>query len=150
MRLKPSLLQLLVIDLFSVPWLLSCGPVYAEWVAVEKDYLSPGLQTVYIDPDTILREKNLVTLWQLTDYKWMQGNVGFGRFGFGPHRFFSTMTQKQFNCENKRLRLLAFTEFSHHMGTGRPADGYIDTDNWLPIEPASINQALWEVACGKQ
>ncbi|MBI3357370.1 MAG: hypothetical protein HY038_11490 [Nitrospirae bacterium] len=116
MRLKPSLLLLLVVGLFCVPWLLSSGPVFARWVAVEKNHLSPGLQTVYVDPGTIRREENLVTLWQLTDHRWMQGNVGFGRFGFGPHRFLSTMTQKQFNCADKRLRLLAFTEFSHHYG----------------------------------
>jgi hypothetical protein len=30
---------------------LSTVPAYAEWVAVEKDYLLPGLQTVYVDPD---------------------------------------------------------------------------------------------------
>jgi hypothetical protein len=36
------------------------------------------------------------------------------------------------------------------MGTGIPADGYVDTGNWIPVEPESINQALWEVACGKE
>ena len=47
---------------FSGSWLLitllflSSLPAYAEWVAVEKDYLLPGLQTVYVDPDTIRRE----------------------------------------------------------------------------------------------
>ena len=123
---------------------LSRGPVYAEWVAIEKNYLLPGLQTVYVDPDTIRREGNLVTLWQLIDFKWMQGN------GRGAHRFLSTKTQKQFDCAEERLRLLAFTEFYGHMGTGIPANGYVDKDNWLPVEPDSINQALWEVACNKQ
>ena len=129
---------------------LSGGPVYAEWVAVEKDYLLPGLQTVYVDPDTIRREGNLVTLWQLIDFKWMQGNAGMGPLGFGPHRFFSTKTHKQIDCAEKRLRLLAFTEFSRHLGTGIAAEGYVDTGNWLPVEPESINQVLWEVACGKE
>ena len=47
---------------FSGSWLLitllflSSIPAYVEWVAVEKDYLQPGLQTVYVDPDTIRRE----------------------------------------------------------------------------------------------
>ena len=95
---------------------LSSGPVYAEWVAVEKDNLSPGLQTAYIDPDTIRRDGNLVTLWQLIDFKRMQGNAGIGRLGFGPHRFLSTKTHKQFDCAEKRLRLLAFTEFSRNYG----------------------------------
>mgnify|MGYP003694083093 CR=1 FL=1 len=71
--------------------MLSSAPTYAEWVAVEKDYLLPGLQTVYIDPDTILREGNLVTVWELVDFKTMQG-------GRSPTRFFSTKTHKQFDC----------------------------------------------------
>ena len=123
---------------------LSRGPVYAEWVAIAKKYQSPGLQTVYVDPDTIRREGNLVTMWILIDWKWMQGNPK------GTPRFLSTKTQKQFDCVDKRLRLLAFTEFSRRMGTGIPANGYVDKDNWLPVEPDSMNQALWEVACGKQ
>ncbi|HYM89949.1 MAG TPA: surface-adhesin E family protein [Nitrospiraceae bacterium] len=129
---------------------LSTVPAYAEWVAVEKAYLSPGIQTVYVDPDSIRREGNLVTLWQLIDFKTMQGNAGMGPFGFGPHRFLSTKTHKQFDCAGKRLRLLEFTEFSRRMGTGIAANGYVDNGNWLQVEPESINHALWEVACGKE
>jgi hypothetical protein len=119
-------------------------PAYAEWEAVEKDYLLPGLQTVYVDPESIRREGNLVTIWQLIDFRWMQGNPR------GPHRFLSTKTHKQFDCVEKRVRLLAFTEFSRGMGTGMPRDGYFDKDNWLPVEAESISHALWEAACGKE
>jgi len=129
---------------------LSSAPVYAEWVAVEKPYLSPGIQTLYVDPGSIRRQENLVTLWQLIDFTWMQGNAGMGPLGFGPHRFLSTKTQKQFDCRGKRVRLLAFTEFSHHMGTGKPSNGYVDPDNWIPVEPDSINEALLEVGCAKE
>lgn len=124
--------------------------VYAEWVAVEKDYLDPGLRTVYIDPDTINREGRVVTVWQLTDYKMMQGGVGFGRFMMSPHRFFSTKTQKQLDCKRKQIRLLAYIEFLSHMGTGTASHGYVDQDAWLPIDPASVNHALWEVLCGQE
>ena len=41
---------------------LSSGPAYAEWVAIEKQYQSPGRQTVYVDPDTIRREGHRVTM----------------------------------------------------------------------------------------
>jgi hypothetical protein len=123
---------------------LSTVPAYAGWVAVEKDYLLPGLQTVYVDPDTIRRDGNLVTMWQLIDFKWGQGN------GRGAHRFLSTESHKQFNCAEKRIRFLAFTEFSRRMGTGISADGYVDTGNWLAVEPESINQALWEMVCGQE
>ena len=127
--------------------LLSSGPGYAEWVALEKEYQSPGLRMVYIDPSTIRREGNQVTLWLLIDYKSMQGNIGMGSLGFGPNRFFSTKTQKQFDCANKRVRLLKSTNFSSHMGTGEANAGYVNQDIWLSIEPNSLNQGLWEVAC---
>ena len=126
--------------------LLSSGTLYAEWVAVEKKYQEPGLQMVYVDPDTIQHDGSLVTLWHLNDYKQKQGNVDFGRFG----RFLSTKTEKQFDCTKKRVRLLAYMEFSDHMGTGIRNDGYVDQDNWQPVEPDSINQGLWEVACNKE
>ncbi len=122
--------------------MLSGTPACAEWVTVEKDYLLPGLRTVYVDSETIQRDGNLVTLWQLIDFKWMQGSPR------GPTRFLSTTTHKQFECAERRLRLLAFTEYSNRMGTGMPAGGYVDKNKWLPVEPESINQALWEVHCG--
>ncbi|MGQ0694451.1 MAG: surface-adhesin E family protein [Nitrospiraceae bacterium] len=121
--------------------LLSSGSLYAEWVAIDEKHQSPGLQTVYVEPDTIRREGNLVTMVILVDWKSMQGN------GRGAHRFMSTKTYKQFDCTEKRLRLLTFTEFSRHMGTGRPANGYVDTDHWLPVRPDTIDQALWDLAC---
>jgi len=130
--------------------LLMSQPVFAGWLAVEKDYLDPGLRTVYVDPDTLNREGRLVAVWQLIDYTVMQGSIGFGPFMMSPHRFFSTKTHKQFNCETKRVRLLAYTEFLRHMGAGPAADGYIDDDVWLTIEPETINHALWELLCDKE
>ena len=102
---------------------LSTVPACAEWQVVEKDYLAPGRQTVYIDPESIRRERDLVTMWQLIDFTWMQGNPR------GPTRFLSTKTHKQFDCAEKRLRLLAFREFSSGMGKGILAHGYVDKDN---------------------
>ncbi len=125
---------------------LSHRPVYAEWVAIDMKYQSPGLRTVYSDPTAIRREGDLVTLEILVDWKWMQGNVGMGIYP-GPHRFFSTKNTKQFDCAEKRVRLLAFTEYYGRMATGRAAAGYVDQDNWLPVEPESVNRALWELAC---
>ena len=143
--LKLPLTYLLGFWLLLTLLFLNSVPAYAEWVAVEE---TPGLRTVYVDSDTIRREGNLVTLWLLMDFKWMQGNVGMGRFGLDPSRFLSTKTQMQFDCAEKRLRLLAYSEFLRHMGTGRRNDGYVDTGNWVPVKPDSMNQALWEDACG--
>ena len=49
---------------------LTNGPAYGEWVwASSNDQV--GL-TIFIDPDTIRRNGDLVKLWQLYDYKTIQ------------------------------------------------------------------------------
>lgn len=117
------------------------------WVAVDSAYQSPSREMVYYDPKTIRRDGDLVTLWQLTDYKWMQGNAPFGAFMMGPHRFFSTKTHKEFDCAHNTVRLLASSEFYQHMGTGTQNAALVEQGSGQPVEPDSINQALWEVAC---
>lgn len=144
-RLSITLLPALFLTcwLLFVCLVLGDGPVYADWVTVEKPYPVRELQTLYLDPATIHREGNLVAIWQLTDFRWMQG---------GPRatpRFLSTTTHKQFECTHKRLRILAYSEFSQRMATGIASNGYVDKDMWLPVEPDSINQALWEIVCGQ-
>jgi hypothetical protein len=125
-------------------------PPGETWVAVDSAYQSPARNMVYFDPTTIRGGGALVTLWQLTDYKWMQGNAPFGRFMMGPHRFFSTKTHKEFDCLNKHVRLLASSEHSQHMGTGVQHAVAVAQDSRLPIEPGSINEALFNVVCGKK
>ncbi|MBI3357269.1 MAG: hypothetical protein HY038_10965 [Nitrospirae bacterium] len=123
---------------------LSRGPVYAEWVAIEKAYQSPGLQTVYIESNTIRREGHLVTMVILIDWTSMQGNRS-------PSRFTSTKITRQFDCSEKRFRSLAFTDYWGHMGTGPSVggSGYSSEGHWAAVEPESLNQGLWEAGCGK-
>jgi len=118
--------------------LLGCyGPAYAGWVALEKRYQSPGKQTVYFDPDTIRREGNWVSLWQLPDTKWIGE----------PPTVLSAKTHKQFDCAKGRFWVLAIVEFSREMATGKSASGYIENGNWQQVEPQSVNQALWDAVC---
>lgn len=123
-------------------------PPGETWVAVDSTYQSPSREMMYYDPKTIRRDGDLVTLWQLIDYKWMQGNAPFGMFMMSPHRFFSTKTHKEFDCAHNTVRLLASSEFSQHMGTGTQNAVLVEQGYGQPVEPGSINQALWEVACG--
>jgi hypothetical protein len=130
--------QLLLVSLL----MLSPTLAFAEWVAVERDYFSPGLQTVYVDPASVERDGKLVTISQLIDYKWMQGNY------VGTPRFLSTTARKQFDCTSRRVRSLSFTEYYGHMARGVATGGYVAIDQWLPVEPQTVNHALWEIVCG--
>lgn len=117
-------------------------PVRAEWVALEARYQSHPLQTIYVDPESIQREGNHVTLSALIDWKAMQG-------GRSPTRFYSTTLTKQFDCEGMRVRTPAATDFYGHMGTGEIIGGnrHTSESHWIAVESDTLNQRLWEVAC---
>lgn len=123
--------------------LLSTSPVCAEWLALEDKYQTPGLQTLYINPYTIRRKGNLVSLEILVDWNWMQGNRS-------PTRFYSTKSTKEFDCAGKSGRSVASIDFYGHMGTGHPVGGGTFTNEtyWVPVEPESLNYGLWTKACG--
>lgn len=104
--------------------LISSGPVYAGWEALEKQHQPTGLETLYFDPETIHQEGTRATLWQLTDLKWNSAT-----------RFLSFKTHKEFDCERSHLRVLQIIEYSRH---------------WQPVEERSANHALWKAACGKR
>jgi hypothetical protein len=124
--------------------ILSYAPLYAEWVALEAQYQSHPLHTVYVDPDTIHRDGNSVQLSALIDWKAMQG-------GRSPTRFYSTTLTKQFDCAEKRARTLGATDFYGHMGTGEMigGGGHASAGHWAGVEPGTLNQGLWKTACGK-
>lgn len=119
-------------------FLLHYGPVYAGWLAVEKQYQPIGLETLYVDPETIHRSGLRVTLWQLTD---LRSN--------NTTRSLSTKTHKEFDCEHPRVRVLHVMEFSRQIGTGRSKPGYIETGSWQPIEARTVNHTFWKAACRK-
>lgn len=114
-------------------------PVLAGWVALEKSYQPTSRETLYFDPDTIHREGGRATLWQLTDITWNSTT-----------RFLSATTQKEFDCEGSRVRVLQVIEFSRQMGKGRSTAGYIQQGGWQPVGEAGINHALLAVACKNQ
>ena len=68
--------------------MLSTVPVYGEWLQVSKD-VETG-QTVYVDPDTIRRNGDMVEMWALYDYKTAQPTAG--------DAFLSSKVQNEYNC----------------------------------------------------
>jgi len=119
---------------------LSSGPAYAEWVKV-SDSDETG-KTVYVDPATIRRNSNLVKMWQFYDYKTVQT--------VGGNRFLTVKEQWEFDCAEKRGRVVARKEFSGNMGSGTMVFTNSEVGKWIPAIPDSIGQTVWEVVCGKQ
>ncbi|TMQ25021.1 MAG: hypothetical protein E6K65_17175 [Nitrospirae bacterium] len=98
--------------------------------------------TVYVDPDTIRRKGNLVTMWQLYDYKAIQTVAG--------DSLLSIKRYNEYDCTEERTRMLAYTWFSGNMGSGKVVYSTPDEQQWEPVIPRSINRTLWKVACSKK
>jgi hypothetical protein len=118
--------------------LLSSGPAQAEWLSVDRnDEL--GVST-YIDPGTIRRNGNIVKRWEMMDFNTIQTA--------GNNSFLSVKMQKEYDCADDRFRILAVTEFSGKMGRGNVVYSKDDwNQKWSAVQPESIGQALWEIAC---
>jgi len=121
---------------------LSSVPAHAEWVAIEKQYQSPARQTVYVDPDTIRLKGDVVTMWSLNDYKTIQT--------MGSTSYLSYKVQTEYDCAEERIRKLASTSFSGNMGSGDVVYSISKEGKWQLVEPGSLGQSEWEVACDKE
>ena len=122
--------------------LLSSIPAYAEWVEIGISTSSVPF-TVYVDPDTRRRKGNLVKMWMLFDHPTAQTS--------GTRKpFSSSKIQSQFDCEEERSRFLAWTNFSGHMGKGDVVISNSNETKWNPVQPESLDEVLWRLACGKQ
>lgn len=120
--------------------LVSVGQAHAEWVDIGGK-VEQGL-TVYLDPDTVHRGGDVVTLWALFDYKAIQSIVG------GP--WLSSKAHRQFDCAENRVRLLGYMTFTGNMGSGDPVFSNSQESKWEPVEPESMDRKLLEVACSKK
>ena len=119
---------------------LSSGPAYAEWVSISANNQSG--RTVYTDPDTIRLKGDVVTMWSLNDYKTKQR--------MGSISYLSYKVQTEYDCAEERIRKLASTFFSGNMGSGDVVYSITKEGKWQQVEPGSLGQSEWDVACDKE
>ena len=121
--------------------LMTAGAANAEWTLIG----SSGDEFIqYVDLATIRRNGNLVKMWDLADFKTVQKSAA-------GESYLSNKIQTEYDCKEEKSRSLAFTWFSGKMGSGKVvvSNGNV-RDEWSPIGPGSIAEALWKIACGKQ
>ena len=118
--------------------LLIWVPAFADWLPA---YELPQLATtIFVDPQTILKEGDHVKISVLYDSKTAQ----FGRGG----PLHSTQARSEFDCSQVRSRVLALTDFSGNEGSGKVVYSNSAEQKWEPVVPGSVSQTLWKVACG--
>jgi hypothetical protein len=95
--------------------------------------------TTYIDRDTILRAGDKVKVWELTDYD----EVPVKQFPY-----LSTKRHSEYDCKEKKYRLISISSHSGHMGTGEvmiTATNY--SPKWEPLLPGSTGQLVMKLSC---
>jgi hypothetical protein len=119
--------------------LLGSGPAWAEWLAVDRIPISRS--TVYLNPNTIHREKDLVSMWALFDYEGERHIEGSASL------VSSSKNHYEYECTGKRQRLLEHVSLSDRMGTGRIVDRMSNAQPWQPVPPEGPEHSLWTAAC---
>ena len=114
--------------------LIASGAASAEWEGVGGD----SKFYWYVDRATIRRDGDSVKMWSLRNFKVDLGGD-----------MLSGKEQWEYDCKNERAWLIFYNMYSGQMGSG---DSKLTSKggSWLPIEPGSIYEALWKIACGKK
>ena len=121
---------------------LSSVPAHAEWRPISHAEGAGGF-TIYGDPTTVSRKGDLVKMWVLYDFKFVQTIEG--------KSYLSATWQQQFDCSEQRSRNLAYTYYSNNMGHGNVMVAGDDEGNrWRQVAPRSAAAILWHIVCGKE
>ena len=112
----------------------------AEWTYAGGS--SDDNLTVYVDLATIRKSGNIAKMWSMFDYKTIQG-TGDGK------QYLSVKRQDEYDCKEETFGLLTFTEFYENMGKGNPIYSNSAPANKSPIEPGSLGETKWKLACAK-
>ena len=110
----------------------------ADWTPVATDN---GIFSAYADKATIERRGSLVT---------MRGMYDFTRGDLTPQgaSFFSTTVEREYDCRERRVRLLSHRDHSEHFGEGPVVSAADRPRRWEDIVEDSLDEAFWKLACG--
>lgn len=112
----------------------------AEWTKVGESG-NKGGYTTYADLSTIRKASNKVKMWVLFDYKIEQKGSGVN--------FLSEKIRREYDCQEVQMRILAFSLFSWNMERGELVRSYSQPQKWEKVQPESMNETEWKVACTK-
>ena len=119
-------------------------PVATEWITVKETTPTGNGFVIYAAPSTIRKDGTTVRMWSMIDSMDIQG-AALDR----PH--FSWIDDWAYDCEGKSLRPLEFSEFSGKMGTGENVYSQaLPASSWMEVNPGSVGETLWKMACGNE
>jgi hypothetical protein len=139
----------LSIQLVAVSYLLmlvaACSrPVPTEWITVKDTTPTGDGFVTYAAPSTIRKTGTTVKMLSMIDSKDIQ-EAALDR----PH--ISWIDEWEYDCQGKTLRPIRFREYSGKMGTGENVFSITTpASQGIALNPGSVSETLWKMACGKE
>jgi hypothetical protein len=94
----------------------------------------------YYDPSTIRRERDIASVWELSDYP--TGHTS--NFGVA---FRSKKELNRYNCRSETFSLGMAIYFDGNMGSGNLVASNRASSGWIPAPPATVWDGKMKIAC---
>lgn len=115
---------------------LTPAAVSAQWVKID----SAESVSIYADPSSIKRVGSFARMWELVDYLQPED--------FAGQAFRSSRVLREFDCDTSEMRTIAFTIFTEPMARGNVVHSHrVDRSDWEFVEPYSLGEASFRMAC---
>ncbi len=111
---------------------------FAEWEFVDGN----DQAKVYVDPETVIRNGEWVSVWVMDDLRFAQMR--------GFRKYLSSRAQEEHDCIKERFRLLALEYFSGNMGFGEALYKTSGESDWTPIPRGTLAQSVWKFVCRRR
>lgn len=108
----------------------------AEWQGIGEN----GTETAYVDAANIQHGKHN-KMWGLFDFKSPRS--------VSDMSYLSMKIQREYACHDKKSRIIARSAHAGNMGAGDIIFSDHTPDKWATVQPDSVEEALWNIACGK-
>ena len=112
--------------------LLALGGAWADWVKIGAS----DSGELFLDPETIRKEGHIRKVWQLQNLNQADDSGALSR------RY-----RKEYDCTDKRDRILSFRKHSGSMATGKILDKGNLADPWQDIPPGSFSGTALNTVC---
>jgi hypothetical protein len=134
--MRPHPASILSMAALGLALLLAGAPAAAAWVLVNdhNDYLA------YADPATISRDGGIARMRDLVALKSPRPSP----YGV-THQ--SSVGYSEFDCDNPRVRTLAFALHAGRMGEGDIVEQVPPAAGWLPVFAGTLLEVLRRFAC---
>src|ERR1035437_6313004 len=110
----------------------------AKWVELEAANFDN--KTTYVDPSSIRKTGNIVTMSFIWDFKTAQT--------YDDKQFMSVKIQEEYNCKKEQFRMVHQSLHSEPMDTGQEIFSKSYSDNKFEPISGSAHQSLLRMACG--